>query len=487
MEKQNTHQHFGTRSLTFVHAVGQALAIGPIFSAGLLTSLIALVSGYSTPLAVLLGSIGAIGLAFIIGVYAKRYAGAGAIYEYLTLGANPSFGIFSAGLYFIGSLFLGGGGIYIALGFFSSSFVETYLNMTVPFWVFGAIILFIVFLLNHFGVRIAIRGVLLLAGFSAIPFLLLSIVIISTGGVDGNTLSVFTTQGTSWNGIFYGILFAVTLFIGFEAAASIAEESHMPRKSIPVAVITAVVVSALFYILVTYAAAIGFGQEEVAKGVWANAANPITILAERYVGHWLAVIIDLVIILDMVSVAIAIMVTCSRGFFALSRDGFLPRWISKTSRHGTPIAGNLIGVVFSAVLLVWAAIANWGDQAELPNVLQTFFITTATGSYLIELIYLFLAVVALRLIWKEYQFQAGHLWRYVMVLIGLVTPILAFRGSIIPFPAYPNNLAVYFALIAIVIVAIWTIGINIFSSEKVKRAALHGLETDPMQERNRLM
>ncbi|MEB3103677.1 APC family permease [Ferviditalea candida] len=474
MENQ---EHLGKRTLTFVHAVGQALAIGPIFSAGLLTSLIAVVSGYSTPLAVLLGSIGAIGLAFIIGVFAKRYAGAGAIYEYLTLGANPSFGIFSAGLYFIGSLFLGGGGIYIALGFFSSAFAESYLGMSIPFWLLGAIILLIVFLLNHYGVRLAIRGVLILACISAIPFILLCIVIIASGGADGNTSAVFTTRGTSINGIFYGILFAVTLFIGFEAAASIAEESHMPRKSIPVAVITAVVVSALFYILVTYAAAIGFGHAEIDKGAWANAANPIASLAEQYVGYWLAVVIDLVIILDMISVAIAIMVTCSRGFFALSRDHLLPKWISKTSRHGTPLAGNLIGVGFSAILLIWAAVARWG-QAGLPDALQSFFITTAVGSYLIELIYLFLAVAALRLVWKDYQFQAKHLWRYVVIILGLLTPILAFRGSIVPFPEYPNSLAVYIALIIIALVAVWTIGMNIYASDKVKNAALHGLETD---------
>ncbi|MCL6549002.1 MAG: APC family permease [Alicyclobacillus sp.] len=464
---------FGTRTLTMVHAVGQSLAIGPIFSAGLLTSLIAAVSGYSAPLAVLLGSIGAVGLAYVIGIFARRYAGAGAVYEYLTRGANPTFGVFSAGLYFLGSLFLGGGGIYIAEGFFAQSFVAGYLGGQVPLWIFSVGILLIVFLLNHFGVRIAIQGVLVLAGLSSLPFIVLSLLMIVKGGVDGNTWAVFTTAHSSWNGVFNGILFAVTLFIGFEAAASIAEESRMPKKSIPVAVVSTVVVSSLFYILVCYAAAIGFGQAAIAKGAWADAGNPMAVLGAQYIGKWFGMLMDLVVILDMVSVSIAIMVTCSRGFFVLGRDGLLPRWMAKTSRHGTPLAGNLVVVVWSLILILWACVQNWGKATQLPNTLQTFFITTSVGSYLIELIYLFLAVVALKILWREYRLQPKHLWKYGMVLLGLVTPILAFRGSIIPFPAFPNSLGVYIAVAGLLVVACWTTGVRGISREAAARAAAY--------------
>ncbi len=467
-----------TRNLTVLHAVGQALAIGPIFSAGLLTSLIASVAGYSTPLAVLLGSIGAVGLAYVIGIFGKRYSGAGSMYEYLARGGSPAFGIFSAGLYFIGSLFLGAGGIYLAIGFFGNLFDSQYLGGNIPFWVFGGAILIIVFLLNHYGVRIAIRGVLLLAAISSIPLLIVVIAIIASGGVDGNTLAVFSTAHSSWSNVFHGILFAVTLFIGFEAAAAIAEETHAPKRSIPLAVMLTVVLAAVFYILVSYAAAIGFGHVAIAKGVWAESGSPIAALATKYVGGWLGTIVDLVIILDMISLSIAIMVSTSRGFFALGRDGLLPRWLSNTSRHGTPLSGNLIVLGWSALILIWGGLQQWGKAAQLPNVLQNFLITTAAGSYLIELIYLFLAVVALRILYREYGFGARHLWKYVVVLLGLVTPILAFVGSLSPFPTYPNNLAVYFAGIVFILVAIWTAGLAMQHAERVKAAATYSTVED---------
>ena len=106
--------HLGERKLTTIHAIGQSLAIGPMFSAGLLTGLVASYAGFSTPLSVLLGTIGAICLGYVISLFARRYSGAGAMYEYLVHGAHPSVGVFGAGIYGVGILFLGGGGVFIA-------------------------------------------------------------------------------------------------------------------------------------------------------------------------------------------------------------------------------------------------------------------------------------------------------------------------------------------------------------------------------------
>src|ERR1700689_2466393 len=109
--------HLGERRLTTIHAIGQSLAIGPMFSAGLLTGLVASVAGFSTPLAVLLGAVRAVCLGFVVSLFARRFSGAGAVYEYLVHGDHPSVGVFGAGIYGIGVLFLGGGGVFIANGF----------------------------------------------------------------------------------------------------------------------------------------------------------------------------------------------------------------------------------------------------------------------------------------------------------------------------------------------------------------------------------
>ena len=206
----------------------------------------------------LLGTIGAICLGYVISLFARRYSGAGAMYEYLVHGAHPGVGVFGAGLYGIGILFLGGGGVFIANGFLAQAFLAD-IHIHVTWWIPSLVVLGIAVGLNHVGVRVAIQGVLALAAISTIPFLILAITIIAKGGADGNTLAVFGTSHSSWNSVFHGILFAVTLFIGFEAAASIGEEAREPHKAIPVALIGSVALAGMFYLLVTYAGAIGFG------------------------------------------------------------------------------------------------------------------------------------------------------------------------------------------------------------------------------------
>jgi amino acid transporter len=460
----------GERRLTTIHAIGQSLAIGPIFSAGLLTGLVASVAGFNTPLSVLLGAIGALCLGYVVSVFARRYAGAGAIYEYLTRGAHSGVGVFSAGLYGLGILFLGGGGVFIAIGFFADAFFATHLSIDIPWWIWGGLGLLIAVGLNHFGVRLAIRGVLALAVLSAIPFLILAIAIIVQGGDSGNTLSVFDPGQSSWNSVFKGILFAVTLFIGFEAAASIGEETHNPRRSIPIAVIATVALSGVFYLLVTYAAAIGFGPRGAAES-WPADPSPMGTLAADYVGKGLATIVDLVILLDSISVAIAFVVAGSRVFFALARDGLLPKALGATSRHDTPLGGNAIIVVAGIAALLFGGLTHYGQAVGLPDEIMAFSISAAAGSFLIEAVYVVLAIAALRLVWQ--MGGSGRWWRIPVVIVGLATPILAYKGSLDPWPSYPNNRGIIFALIAAGLVAIWFAYLRLRHPERVRTAASH--------------
>ena len=245
---------------TTVHAVGQSLAIGPIFSAGLVIGLVAHVSGYTTPLSVLLGCVGALGLGYVIAIYARRFAGAGAIYEYLSQAAHNSFGIFSAGVYSFGMLMLGAGGIYIGLGFLTQGFFANHLHTSIPWWVGGAAALLIAFVLNHYGVRIAIRGVLVMATFSVIPFLILSVVVIGKGGVGGNTLQVFNPNRLR------GTPSSTAFCSRWRCSSASKRQPRSPRKpkirdrSMPIAMVTTVGLSAAFYLLVSYAGTIGFGR-----------------------------------------------------------------------------------------------------------------------------------------------------------------------------------------------------------------------------------
>jgi amino acid transporter len=458
----------GERRLTTIHAIGQSLAVGPIFSAGLLTSLVAGAAGFNAPLSVLLGMIGVLGLGYVVSLYAQRYAGAGAVYEYITRGVNRDVGVFSAGLYGIGLLFLGGGGVFIALGFLTEGFFAAHLDaISIKWWIWGLIALGMTTGLNHFGVRIAIRGVLALAFISAIPFVITAFAVILDGGTNGNTLSVFDPGTTSLNDVFNGVLFAVTLFIGFEVAASIAEETHQPKRSIPIAVLGTITIAGLFYLLMTYAAAIGFGESGVED--WAGSANPIGEVAGQYVGKGMATIVDLVVILDALSVAIAFTIGASRMFFALGRDGLLPRALATTTSRETPLGGNLVVVAAGVVAILFAGTTDYGAAVELPDEFVAFLISAAAGTFLITAVYAVLAIGGFRLVLDEGG--GGLWWKVPAVVVGLAVPVLAYKGSLDPWPDYPFNRGIIFTFVCVGIVAIWYAFLKMTRPDHIRQAA----------------
>src|SRR2546421_2184682 len=108
-------QRLGHRPvLTTWDAIAQSLAIGPIFSSAFVAFLIAGAAGGAAPLATLIGTVGVLALGWLISFYARRGSGAGAIYDYLRR-VNPTFGLLTAGIYFIGTLILVSGG-YLLIG-----------------------------------------------------------------------------------------------------------------------------------------------------------------------------------------------------------------------------------------------------------------------------------------------------------------------------------------------------------------------------------
>ena len=275
-----------------------------------------------------LGSLGALALGYVVTLYARRYAGAGAIYEYLTHGAHPTVGVFSSGLYFLGMCWLGAGGVFIILGIQLHDFGVIHLyDLDIPWWVWGAALALVVFALNHFGVRLAVRAQLVLAAISAVPLILLAVVIIGKGGDAGNTLGV--------QPVARGVETPSSTASSSPSPCSSASSSPRPSARRPRShagpsrsrVLSTIAITAVFYIWSatrpTSASArpTSQGRRRLGQPRPRRAREPRDPL-RRVVAR--EPIIDLVVILDTVAVALAFTVGAARGFFALGRDRLLP-------------------------------------------------------------------------------------------------------------------------------------------------------------------
>jgi amino acid transporter len=227
-----------------------------------------------------------------------------------------------------------------------------------------------------------------------------------------------------------------------------------------------------------YAISIGLGRTAVEKGAWADPAV-LDKLATHYVGSWLATIIDLVVILDAFGLALAICVTIGRGYFALGRDGLLPRVFAKTSRHDTPWVGNLMVAVGGIGLIILAQTAGYNKQFGGifgTDQFATFILAATIGSFLVEVVYVLLAIVAVKLVLEDGG--SGVWWKLIVLLVAIATPLLGFKGALWPDPHNSSNynwVALYWTLGVMVVAAVWLGICLVLRPNQVRGAASHGL------------
>ena len=460
-------------SVTTAGVFGQSLAIGPIFSAGFLSGTVATVAGFNTPLSVLLAAVGAVALAYVLTLYAGRFAGAGAVYEYLARGVHSSVGIVGAGSYVVGLMFLGAGGGFVAEGYLANGLAVSQLHVDVGWWVWALVALAAAVAINYRGVRVGIWAIVGAATVSLVPFLVIAIAIVAQGGTAGNSLAVFDPSQTSSTAVFHGILFAISLFIGFETVATLGEESRRPRWSIPVVLVASIGLCTVFYLLVTYAGAIGFSRGELARNVWFASGNPFGVLGQRYVARPFGWIVNLTIVLDLFSVCVAFTLAASRILMALARDRLLPAPVARTStRFRTPTGGLAVIAGWSLLLIAWAGLTHYGAAAHAPDVLEAVLILSTAGTYLITAIYLILAAGSAWLL-RDEPTRRGLWWKVPLVAVAIAVPLLSFDGSLNPFPSYPGELAVYFAAVTVAVAFAWYLALLRWRPQRVGAAASH--------------
>jgi amino acid transporter len=478
--------HLGGRRLTLRHAVAQSLAIGPMISTGVLLGVIAnpgTGAGANAAFSVLAATIGCLGLGYAVSLFARRYAGAGAIYEYLVRGATPWIGVLAGGIYFLGLMWLGGPSITSGFAVVAQPALQSHLSINIPWWVLMLIGLAIVQVLNYFGIRVATRAMLSFAVIALVPMLILAIAIIAKGGATGNTLSVFNPSTTSLSTAFNGVLIGVTLFVGFEAAAALGEECRDPHRDIPRAVLLTILAGGAFYVLMTYAISIGYGPHAVAKGAWASDPAYIDTMATKYVGSWLATILDFVIVLDGIAVMLSLCVVVGHGLFTLARDGLVPKVFARTSRFNTPWVAHLMIVVATVVGILVIHFANYAKTFGLPNdTIAVLSLTTTVGSFMVQFIYFAVVVVGLRLVWRM-RGRSGQWWRYLVVLLGCSVPVLAYKGALVPVPTdlskSVNYVGLFYALGMLAIIVVWFVYLRVKRPELIARAAGHVMTAQP--------
>jgi amino acid transporter len=437
--------------LTLVDATAQSIGfMGPVFSMAFLVPLLVGLNasgkgaGMAAPLAVLLAAIGVLGLGWIVSEYARRIAAAGSLYDYISDGFGSRVGAGFGFLYYAGILGLGAGLLVLTGGTIHDTLDAEFGHAVLPEALWDLILLAVVGWVLYMGVALSTRTQLVLAMVSVAAVLFFAIYLIIRAGGDNDVVTAFNPASSTtggMNGIFFGVLYGVLLFTGFETAANLGEETSHPKRDIPRAVLISVLTIAGFYVLVTYSQVAGYGFSMDKLGE--NAGAPLFGLAGS---TGVRVLLELMVVLDMLAVLIGVSVAASRGIFALARDKRLPHGLSTVSSRSTPLnATALVVAMYAVLVLVTLYVPSFVEQEGLPHYVAVFYWFSTLGSVSLATIYLVMSIGA-------FQGLADHPSRgkvYVAAAVGALVTAAALFGAVYKVPA-PMIYAAYTALAILV-------------------------------------
>lgn len=443
MSEQVSEQKLKANAIGVPGAIAMSIAImAPAAGMIFVPEVVAQHAGPAVPLVYLMALIGSVFVANTIVEFSKRLVHAGSFYGFNTAGLNSTAGFLSGWLLFAGYFVFYPQNL-LAFGPFTSAVLATHFGISISWWVFTAGAAILIWFLSFRGISTSMKTDLYSVTFEVIVVLIVVGAIFLKGGANGNLVEPkLFDPGANANGlggVFYGMIFGVMTFMGFEAAATVAEETTNPRRSIPKAIWGAVIGIGIFFVVTTYAMSLGYGATHASD--FASATAPMDDLAGRYGNSALVGAIDIAGMISAFAVALACNNAAVRVIFAMGRDGILPKQLGNTHRRFlTPtVAINVVG----AAAIILALVVGFGKDPYPDG--YGYFGTFGTLPILV--LYIITSVSLIRYVWKSDREHFSFIRHALCPIIGAVVMLLPVYGSVWPFPAWPANLITVLAFV----------------------------------------
>ena len=188
---------------------------------------------------------------------------------------------------------------------------------------------------------------------------------------DPANLQPFAPFGYGANdieGTKFGVMGAAAIiffaFYGFDAISTAAEEAKNPKRDLTIGIIGSMALCTVIYMVVA-AGALG----AVPFGLFSTSPEPLAFVLKELGRPGSAAIIAGAAVVAMPTVIMVFMFGQSRVFFAMARDGLLPRKLAAINGRGVPAAVTILtGVIAAAIsgfmpLDEIASLANAGTLA----------------------------------------------------------------------------------------------------------------------------
>src|SRR5215475_10013740 len=284
--------------------------------------IIALQAGPVMPLSFLLATVVCFFIGNTVSQFSRYMPSSGGYYSFATRGLGSRSGFMATWSYLIYEI-LGTAGGTGFLGYLVSDMLQKQFHVNIPWWSIAAATTALIWALTHHGIQLSARMTALLGGLELLIMLALAVTFVIHPGPGSSYVAPLKPSSSPhhFGGILAGMVFSILALSGFEAPAPLAQEARRPGKFISQAIMLSLGSIGIFYILTSYASAIGWGTGDMVA--FASSPNPYYALGRSLwgVGWWLVV---LAIINSAVGTGLACTNAASRVMYTMGRAGTLP-------------------------------------------------------------------------------------------------------------------------------------------------------------------
>jgi APA family basic amino acid/polyamine antiporter len=184
-------------------------------------------------------------------------------------------------------------------------------------------------------------------------------VFIAVGATHLHAANYTPFAPNGFTGIHQGAAIVFFAYIGFDAISTAAEETTNPQRNLPIGILGGLAICTLIYVVVgaVLTGMVPYKELAVADPL----ARALELAGFRTVGWFVA----LGAAVSMSAVLLVFQYGQPRIFFAMARDGLLPKWAAHLNAQKIPSTTTIITGVFVAL---WALIGDAAETYDLTNI-----------------------------------------------------------------------------------------------------------------------
>ncbi len=196
--------------------------------------------------------------------------------------------------------------------------------------------------------------------------------------VSADNLHPFLPRNTGefgtfgWSGVLRGTGIIFFAFIGFDAVSTAAQETRNPQRDLTTGMLASLAICTVLYV------AVGIVLVGIVAFPRLNVAAPLAVAIDATGLTWLSPLIKVSALFGMFSTMLVQLLGQTRIFFAMSRDGFLPRVFGEVHpRFRTPHVSTVLTGAVTALLAGLTPIDVLGQLVAMGTLLA--FILVSIG------------------------------------------------------------------------------------------------------------